>query len=408
MDNWFNSKWFVRLVSLAFAILLFVFVSFEQNSSQTNSRVPSKTDRVETLYDMPLNIKIDEDNHVVSGVPDTVNVSLEGTTSVLTPVVMQRNLELFVDLRDLEEGSHTVDIEHAKVPDELSVYIEPKTIEVEIEERATKEFPISVDYIDEEKLAPGYELGEPVVEPEIVEITSSLSVMDQIGVVKVYIDVADAKEPIDNREVPINVYDNQGNTLSVNTSPESAVVSVDVNNPSKDVPIDLTTTGELLEEFEITSMTTDMEEVEVFATSETLENINQLSTQEIDLSEVTESGVIEAIFELPEGVTVADDNETIEVEIELEQTRTIDDVPVEIDREDGQDVLFDDPDDGMMTLTISGLDGDVSELTAEDFQLFIDATGLMEGEHDLPVSIEGPDDVEMTAEFEQVTIEITE
>src|SRR5690625_1534115 len=93
MDNWFNSKWFVRAVSLAFAILLSVFVHFESSSTQSDSRVPSKTNKVETLYDIPLHIKIDSDRYVVSGVPETVNVSLEGTTSVLTPIVMQRNIE---------------------------------------------------------------------------------------------------------------------------------------------------------------------------------------------------------------------------------------------------------------------------------------------------------------------------
>src|SRR5690625_2342337 len=121
MDNWFNSKWFVRGVSLAFAVVLAVFVHFELNSTQSDSRVPGKTNRIETLNDVPLQIKIDAERFVVSGVPETVNVSLEGVTSVLTPIVMQRNVEMFVDLRDKEEGSYTVDIEHEKIPSELSV-----------------------------------------------------------------------------------------------------------------------------------------------------------------------------------------------------------------------------------------------------------------------------------------------
>src|SRR5690625_6301618 len=103
---------------------------------------------------------------------------------------MTRNFEVFVDLRHLGEGTHTVDIQYAKVPSELSVYIEPKTIEVEIEERASEEFDVDVDFINIDQLPEGYELGVPDVNPGKVRITSSRSVIDEIAIVKVYIDVA--------------------------------------------------------------------------------------------------------------------------------------------------------------------------------------------------------------------------
>src|SRR5690625_409536 len=145
---------------------------------------------------------------------------------------------------DVCSSDLTVNIEHEKIPSELSVYIDPKTIDVDIEERATEQFPISVDFIDEDKLPVGYELGEAEVKPEVAEVTSAKSVMEQIGIVKVYIDVADLDESVNNREVPINVYDNQGNALSVKSDQESEVVSVDVDNQRKTVPINDTITVE--------------------------------------------------------------------------------------------------------------------------------------------------------------------
>src|SRR5699024_12187127 len=89
---------------------------------------------------------------------------------------MTRNFEVFVDLRENDEGKHTVDIEYAKIPSELSVYIEPKTVEVEIEERASEEFAVDVDFINIDQLPEGYELGDPEIKPENVRITSSRSV----------------------------------------------------------------------------------------------------------------------------------------------------------------------------------------------------------------------------------------
>src|SRR5699024_12563854 len=66
---------------------------------------------------------------------------------------------------------------------------------------------------------------------------SAESVMNEVAMVKAYIDVKDVKESIDNKEVPINVYDSQGNDLNVNIEPENAEVSVDVDHPSKTVPL---------------------------------------------------------------------------------------------------------------------------------------------------------------------------
>src|SRR5699024_3551972 len=162
--------------------------------------------------------------YVVSGVPEFVSVSLEGKTSVLAPTVRQRNFNVFVDLRDLEEGEHIVDVEYENISNELTVYIEPKTITVNIEKRATQEFAVEVDLINLDQLPVGYELGEPEVSPETVTIVSSEEIIEQIAMVKVFVDVTDLRESIRSREVPVSVYDVQGNDLSVRVEPESVAV----------------------------------------------------------------------------------------------------------------------------------------------------------------------------------------
>src|SRR5699024_4289379 len=155
-----------------------VFVSVEENPNQPELRFFGSSTEMQTLDDVPVDIRIDE-NYVVSGVPEFVSVTLEGPTSILTKTVRLRNFDVFVDLTGLEEGDHTVEIEYENVPDDLSIYIEPKTIDVTIEERATEEFPVSVDFLNTDKLPDGYELGETTIDPETVTITSSKSVVEQ-------------------------------------------------------------------------------------------------------------------------------------------------------------------------------------------------------------------------------------
>lgn len=409
MDNLFKSKWFVRIISLAFALMLFIFVSIEEAEESKNDNsifFPSSTQEVQTIDEVPVQIRIDSDKYVVSGVPEFVSVSLEGKTSSLTPLVRQQSFDVFVDLEHLDEGEHAVEIEYDNIPDDVSVYIEPKTIDVTIEEKETKEFPITIDMVNEDDVPNGFELGTPEVNPSKVTITSSKSIIEKIAIVKVFIDVAGLTEPIDNREVPVKVYDGQGNELRAKVEPESVEVSIPVDNPSKMVPVKVSTVGALADDYEVKSLEPSVNEVEVFATSRILDELEEISTEDIDLSEIDESGTIKTKLELPENV-VAPGNNEVEVTIELEQTKTIEDVPIDIENsEEDQDVSFLKPEDKAISLTVVGNAKDVRRLKPEDFHVLINIEGLDEGEHTIPVTVESPDDIKVDGDVEDVVIEL--
>ncbi|GGJ96049.1 CdaA regulatory protein CdaR [Lentibacillus kapialis] len=408
MDNWFKSRWFVRAISLAFAIGLYVFVQVEIDQYQNDSRLlPNSGDDAQTVEDVPVNIRIDEENYVVSGVPEAVAVTLEGSTGTLTATAQQENFDIYVDLENLEPGTHTVDLEYTGIPEELKVYIEPKTIEVTIEERVSEQFNVAVDVINMDQLPKGYQVGDSRTEPDQVTITSSKEVIEQIAIVKVFVDVSETAESIDNREVPVNVYDARGNELNVRVEPENVNASVDINNPSKNVPVNVETTGELSNGYSLSSISPNADEVKVFGPNEVLQNIEQVSTEAVELSDLTESGTIDVELDLPNGASVPD-SESVEVQVELEQTRTFEAVPIDVGYlGDGQDISFTEPGDQKMNVTVTGNQAEVSGLTAADFNVSIDAEGLEAGEHEVPVIIEGPDGIEMNGEFEQAVIDIS-
>lgn len=409
MDNWFKSKWFVRAISLAFAIVLYVFVQVETNQFQNDSRFsPNSNDDIKTIENVPVNIQIDDENYVVSGVPEFATVSLEGPTPTLKAVTQQRSFDVFVDLTKLEAGTHTVELEYSGVSEDLNVYTEPKTIEVTIEERASKEFDVAVDFINTDQLPEGYELGKPEVDPGAITITSSKEVIDQIAIVKIFVDVAGVKESIENREVPVNVYDSRGNELNVQVEPGSVSVSAELSNPSKDVPVTVSTAGELPEGYSLASISANVDKVEVFAVNDILQNLEEVTTKDIDLSKINQTGMIEVGLALPDG-TNAPESKTIEVAVELEQTKRVEDVPISTGNlDDGQAASFIQPEDQSMNVTVTGNQRDVSELSSEDIQVIADAEGLGGGERQIPISIETPDNIEVnSSEFEQVTVEIT-
>nr|WP_222619014.1 MULTISPECIES: CdaR family protein [Ornithinibacillus] len=391
--------------------MLYVFVSIEEADTSNESLIPNLfggSSQTETLTGVPLDILIDSEQYVVSGVPESVTVSLEGPASALTPIVRQRNIELFVDLRDLTEGEHEVEIEYDNVPNQLSVYIEPKTITVFIEKRASNEFNVSVDFINEDKLPEGYQIGAYELNTNTVKVTSSKEIIERIAIVKVYVDVAGLTESINNREVPVNVYDSQGNELAVRVDPATVVISAEIENPSKSVPVSVATTGELQEGYSMVSMEPKVEEVEVFAVTDILDNLDEIKTEPIDLSELTKSGTIKVGLALPDRVLPSDVNE-IEIEIQLEQTKTIDEVPIEVNNlADGYNHRLIEPNESQLSITVTGNEQDVRDLSAEDFRITIDASGLETGRNTVPLEIEGPENVTVETEVKEVVIEIEE
>src|SRR5699024_6755808 len=104
-----------------------------------------------------------------------VEVSLEGPVSVLTPVVRQKNFTTYVDLTELSEGPHTVEIQHENIPKELSAYIDPKEIDIKIEERATETFDIKAELINEDLVPVGFEVVKTELNVEEVHVVGTKS-----------------------------------------------------------------------------------------------------------------------------------------------------------------------------------------------------------------------------------------
>lgn len=405
MDKLFQSTWFIRIISLALAITLYIFVTVESEVSQNNSRIPSgTTNEIHVIDEVPLDIKIDSERYVVSGVPEHVKVTLEGRMSVILPIARQLNFNVFVDLRELTEGEHTVEVEYENLPESVTAYIEPKTIDVVIEKRTAKEFTVDVDLVNEDKLPLGYEIGEPEVNPQTVTIISSQAIIDQIAMVKVFIDVTDLKESIHNRELPISVYDIQGNALKILVEPASVMVSLPVERPSKTVPLKLQTSGELAEDLEIESIELANEDIEIFGKRAILNEISELNTKPLDLAKIDKSGKYEVEIDFPEGVIA--NNTTVEVEVKLLKTRTFEDVSIDVEANSNLSVTIENPNDGKVNVQASGSDELIEQLKKADIRAFVRVNRSTEGREEVDLSLEGPDDVTLEASIKKITVSI--
>lgn len=408
MDKWLKSPWTLRVVSLVFAVLLYAYVSAESDVDNRAGEVPITSSDETNTVDAPVGIRIDDSKYVVSGVPEYVSMQLVGPASDVTAAIQQKNYEAYVDLRDLDTGTHTVKLHYENVSDNLQVYMQPASIEVTIQEKASQQFNVNVGYTNEDQMAAGFQVDSSTVEPQTVSIVSTQEVIDQIASVRAYVDLTDIDADINSREAPVKVYDAQGNELSVNVQPETVEVSVQVSNPSKTVPVEVKTKGQAPDDVSVASLTPEKQEVTIYAPQDTLDGIDSISTEEIDLSKVTENQTIDADLRLPDNVRSASD-EQVSVDIELEETSetTIENVPVTIeDLPDDLEATLTDPQNEQIDVTVSGAQSEIEGLSADDITATIDGSSLEEGEQTVQIDVSGPQNIELTPSQEEATITV--
>ncbi|MFD1019115.1 CdaR family protein [Thalassobacillus hwangdonensis] len=411
MDKWLRSPWFVRVISLMIAVLLWMSANLDSDTTSDALLLNDGNNDLEVLSNIPLDLRYDDEQFTITGVPQYVNVTLEGPTSAMTPHVRQKNFEVFIDLEDIDEpGTYQVNVQHSGISNRLNVTLDPATLEVTVTERTSADFDVSVDFINDQNLIENYTVGEPTVEPGQVTITGSQDLVNRVALVKAMVDVTNVTESIDQIEAPVKVYDSQGNELNVLVDPNRVDVSVPIDLPTATVPIEVQTTGELPDGYALGSVTPNTQEVTITGPQTVLDEIESISDLEVDISELTETTTVDVDIPLPDGVQSVEP-ETVQVEVvvtEAEQAEeTIDNIEVGVDNlQDGQTIDFLNPEDQLIEVVLKGDPEALEQVTAEDLQAFIDVDGLESGEHEVPIQLETPENVEAQVSTENATVRI--
>lgn len=302
-----KSPWPSRLLSLLFAVLLFSFVHYE-NNSRVQSTSPSNgasITSVEVLTDIPIGINIDKDRYFVSGIPETATIRLEGPQAILTQTLATRNFEIVTpDLDELGPGRHVIRLEAEGISNQLDYSIMPSEFPVVIEEKVTKEFDINVEF-DTAYLEDGYEAGTPQLSQDTVVISGAASTVEQVNQVAVVVvpEEGNITEDIE-ATLSILVFDASGELLNVNIEPSQVDVYIPVEGTQKSLPIALRQTGTADPNYEYTLELEQGESESVLVTGEQdlLEGMGNFVV-EVDVSGVTESTLRTVPLTVPDGIT---------------------------------------------------------------------------------------------------------
>lgn len=453
MDKFLDSKWFLRFTALFLAIILFYSIRTDDG----NLNGASAGDQQDVIHDVPVDVYYDNENLVVTGVPETVKVSIEGPINIVQTTKLLKDFSLVLDLRTLTMGKHTVQIKSENISEKLQVRIDPASVDVVIEEKVTETFKVEAEF-NERQLATDFDVVSMEVTPSTIEVTGAKSVIESISFVKATVSGEEGINKSFEQQAKVRVLDKDLNKLDVTVVPDSVAVKVEVVENHKEVPITLKAIGTPPDGVVIDSLFAEQERITLYGPSQVLNEIKDFVV-EIDVTKMDGPGTLEVDIKKPKGVTElsisklkvdvkatveksgtdADEKaeESEEEKQDDEASTDKDEIAVvgvveaedEVDDEDAADaastetISFENvpitvtgldkkfastmlnPKSGLITLTVIAEPDVAQKLEVEDFNVSIDASAIAaEGEQVYPITVEGPTNIQWTLSEKEVTI----
>lgn len=320
MEKLYNNPWFMKIVALAFAILLFTYVNSSNNRVQTTSGIDGlSASTTETILEVPIVVEIDQDNYYVTGFPETVSVEISGPSSIVLNAKTTKNFDVVAtDLDSLGIGTHTIELVAEGLSPQLDYQILPEEVTITIEEKKVETYSVDVEF-DESFIADEFEPGTPTVNYETVELTGTASIIDQVADVKVVVNEEENVTEDIIQTLPVIVTDAEGNELDVNVNPSEVTVTIPVDPIAKEVPVVLNQTGtpKANLSYELGISNESATTVAIQGENELVKNLSSYPV-DIDITDITETTTQSIDLPLLEGVTSIDPEE-LEVTITVTQ-----------------------------------------------------------------------------------------
>ena len=424
MRNKITKNWGLKLVSLLFALVIWLVV--------TNINDPVVSLRVS---DVPVTIKngdlITERGQVYNVLDNTDMID---TVTIYAPrsiidTLDKSNVVATADMNDLTSvDTIAIKLSTNKYNDKLeSIRGNIDSVRLNIEDSQTKSMPIRANVLCE--VREGYILGDVSTEQNLIIISGTKSIVSQIVKAQAEVDVSGFTGDIDT-DMDIRLYDEEDNEIPA-TNLERSITRVRVNVEileMKTVPISYTVSGAPADGYRTTGESeSNRNNVVIAGRSAVVQKIDMIEIPEgiVDVTGASENVVtlVDLKDYLPEGTILAEEefsgliSITVYVDKEVSRlvTKAVSDIRINgVPR--GFDAEITDP-EGYCSITFLGLASELDEINLNTLEVSVDVAAWLESEgteelesgyYRIPVSVSIPEDSALVWEELEVEVHIME
>ena len=307
--NWFLKNIDIKLLSLFFAVILWLYIAGGENPM------------VENFIDISLTPNNLSEGLVIKEFPANVSVGIRGPKNVINNI-SPNQISGKVNFSEIsKEGLYRLKVEVTTPKGTQISRIIPSEIKVEVEGILAKEVEVVYSLIGiPEK---GFSLAdEPQFNPSKVKIIGAQSVLENIKKIICAIDISGIKEDL-NRKLTVKAVDVNGNEIKeVKIEPDIVEVSISLTRgyPEKQLTVKPKIIGKPAPGYYISEILSEPDDIKIFGDYSKISNIEFLETIAIDVSGITKTLSVKVPPALEEGLNIVEGEvELIEVTIQVKE-----------------------------------------------------------------------------------------
>lgn len=390
IDRMLNKPNVLIYISLVLAFTMFMMV-------QKNFINFSDTKAI-TMSNLPVEVEYNDEAYVVEGLPTKADLVLLGKKSELYLAEQYGDHKITLDLTGLDVGTHKVTLDYNNPIRKLNYILDPGTVTIVIYPKVSEVRTLSIDVINTDKLDETLVVSNVLLDRNDVIIKSYKEKLNTVANVKAIVDVnsLNATESgtytIDN--VKLVAYDDKGKEISgIEVVPGQVTATVTITSPSKTVPLKIVPVGEVRSGSAISSITSSVTNVTVYADESILKDINYIEV-EIDVNGISSNKTYQKVINKPQGArSISDTSVTINVTMEVETSKDFMNISVETE---GLNEKFKasgaTETDARVTVSVRGVGSLLEQLQDNDIKAYVDLSGITEpGTYNVPVYVTGSD-----------------
>lgn len=399
IEKFLNKSSTLLYLSLVIALIFFFLI---------NSKVISFVENeAEIITNQPIKVEYNKEAYVIEDLPTTVDITLIGRKSDLYLAKQLGENEVVLDLTDYQprEDPYRVKLTYNQTINTLSYKLDPTYVYVTIKKKVSASKTIDYDVINQDKLNevnPQLTVSSVELNSNEVVVKGSQDTLDKIATVKALVDLNNSKftqaTTYELENLPIVAYDENGNILSnVEVVPETISGVVTFSSYSKNVPVKVLTTGDLVAGKAISSITINGKSnysIDIYGEQSAIDKISEVPVT-IDVSDQGNNGAktYNVTISKPTGVRyMSQTSAQIVVNFGEAKQKTVEISTIDPRNvPDGMSVNAKTSEDKSVSVQVIGVQSVIDNINEDNITAYIDLSGYTIGEHNVPVQVEGTD-----------------
>ncbi len=247
----------------------------------------------------------------------TVNLSVEGKANDIYNLKPD-NFEIFLDLSlyDLQKGENIVRGYIRSIPQNISI-TKPNDLDIKVQIDEFVEKRVSIDKVIDNVNIDGFYSFEPVITPEYVIVSGASKYVNEVDKAVVNASFTDLKQDI-YQSLKVKFLNKDGKEINefLDIYPDVVEMYIMVR-AMKEVEIDVPFINNLPEGLKLESVEVIPKVIKIIGIEDVISNIYKISSESVNLSEITENSIIEVPFKIASGIETIDNKNSVVIKVKV-------------------------------------------------------------------------------------------